>query len=540
MSDMASETDANERAREPEASAGFATHSGNHDNASKAAKSGIWYVISNVMIRAVGIITAPIYTRLLTTSETGYANNFNNYVSIFYVIMGLCLIYSVGRAKLDFSGESDSDGNSADGRTSGDKGATDGGMSLKEPAFSAKRRFGRSGNEFDAYMSAIQGLSSIFGAIVLILIVLFSPGGGMLGFEKPVVIILFAYLILFPSIDYMQYKLRFEYRYKENIAISVFITVATVVLSIALILLMPNDKGFAKILGTVIPSAMVALICYVVLLMRGAILVDIKYWKYALMIGLPMIPHGLAMILLARIDVSMIQKMCDYSAVGLYTSGYTIGSLLMFITNAVGSAWVPLFNERLDRGDIEAIRRDNKVLMEAGCFMTLCFIAVAPEVVKLLYARPYHESMWVVAPVALGTLCQYFYTNYVNTELFYKKTALIAVNSCIAAAVNIGLNYVFILRYGYIAAAYTTLAGYFILMILHYITTVHRLKKRIYNDGNYFLMLILTVAAGTAIGALYGGAAVRYTVSLVIISFLAWLWRKDIKSFFRMLKRRQA
>ena len=515
MSDMASETDADKSVRKAE--------SGSTDNAAKAAKSGIWYVISNVMIRAVGIITAPIYTRLLTTSETGYANNFNNYVSIFYVIMGLCLIYSVGRAKLDFSGGSDTVGGSGDGGVS-----------------EAKRRFGRSGNEFDAYMSAIQGLSSIFGAIVLILIMLFSPAGGMLGFEKTVVIILFTYLILFPSIDYMQYKLRFEYRYKENIAISVFITVATVVLSIALILLMPNDKGFAKILGTVIPSATVALICYVMLLMRGGKLVDIKYWKYALMIGLPMIPHGLAMILLARIDVSMIQKMCDYSAVGLYTSGYTIGSLLMFITNAVGNAWVPLFNERLDRGDIEAIRRDNKVLMEAGCFMTLCFIAVAPEVVKLLYAKPYWESMWVVAPVALGTLCQYFYTNYVNTELFYKKTALIAVNSCIAAAVNIGLNYVFILKFGYIAAAYTTLAGYFILMILHYITTVHILKRKIYNDSNYFLMLILTIAAGTAIGALYGGIAVRYIVSLTLIAFLAFLWRNDIKAFFLMLRTRKS
>ena len=83
------------------------------DNAGKAAKSGIWYVISNVMIRAVGIITAPIYTRLLTTAETGYANNFNNYVSIFYVITGLCLIYSVGRAKLDFTGVRQASGSSA-------------------------------------------------------------------------------------------------------------------------------------------------------------------------------------------------------------------------------------------------------------------------------------------------------------------------------------------------------------------------------------------------------------------------------------------
>ena len=158
--------------------------------------------------------------------------------------------------------------------------------------------------------------------------------------------------------------------------------------------------------------------------------------------------------------------------------------------------------------------------------------------IKLLYAKPYWESMWVVAPVALGTLCQYFYTNYVNAELFYKKTAYIAVNSCIAAVINVILNYIFIRSFGYIAAAYTTLAGYFILMLLHYFTTVHILKKRIYDDGLYFLMLILTIAAGTMLGMLYSGIALRYAAAVAVAALLTLVWRKDMAAFFRMLKRR--
>jgi O-antigen/teichoic acid export membrane protein len=467
------------------------------DNSGKAVKSGIWYVISNVMIRAVGIITAPIYTRLLTTSETGFANNFNNYVSILYVICGLCLIYSVGRAKLDYRGK-----------------------------------------DFDAFMSSIQALSSFFGLALLILVMIFMPKDGLLGYNRLIIFILFAYMCLYPSIDYMQYKLRFEYRYKGNIAISVIITVTTVLLSVALILLMPQDRGFAKILGTVIPSAAVALCCYVALLAKGKAVIRPEYWKYALRIGLPTIPHGLAMILLARIDVSMISEMCGLSEVGLYTSGYTIGTLLMFVTNAVGNAWVPLFNERLDAGDVDAIRRDNKILMEASCFATLCFIAVAPEMVKILYAKPYHESMWVVAPVALGTLCQYFYSNYVNVEIFYKKTALLALNSCIAAGINILLNYIFISRYGYIAAAYTTLAGYFILMILHYVASTIILKKKIYPDGRYFLMLLATIAVGTVFSILCESVLYRYLLAIVVTGLLAWIWRRDIRAFFAIMRKK--
>ncbi len=145
--------------------------------------------------------------------------------------------------------------------------------------------------------------------------------------------------------------------------------------------------------------------------------------------------------------------------------------------------------------------------------------------------------MWVVAPVALGTLCQYFYTNYVNTEIFYRKTALVGVNSCMAAIVNFVLNYIFIAKYGYIAAAYTTLAGYFILMILHYVTTVHVMKKKIFQDRLYFGMLIMTVAAGTVIGALYGDIAIRYAVSAAVATLLAFIWRRDIAAFFCMMRR---
>ena len=170
----------------------------NTSSNNKVLKSGIWYVISNVMIRAVGILTAPIYTRLLSTSETGFANNFNNYVSIFTVITCLCLIYSVGKAKLDFK------------------------------------------EDFDKYMSSIQTLSSLFGLAVFIIVFFACPINGMLGMPRNIFLLLFAYLILFPSIDYMQYKYRFEYRYKENIAISVIITVTTVLCSIGLMLAMPS------------------------------------------------------------------------------------------------------------------------------------------------------------------------------------------------------------------------------------------------------------------------------------------------------------
>ena len=109
-------------------------------------------------------------------------------------------------------------------------------------------------------------------------VMLLSPPSGMLGYDKFIIFIMFFYLVIFPSIDYRQYKYRFEYKYRENIAISVIITVTTVILTITLILLMPYNNGFAKILGTVIPSGLVALWCYFSLIKEGRCLINKKYW----------------------------------------------------------------------------------------------------------------------------------------------------------------------------------------------------------------------------------------------------------------------
>ena len=458
------------------------------NNSTKAVKSGFWYVISNVLIRSVGIITAPIYSKLLTTEETGYANSFLSYVSIITVVTCLCLIYSVGRAKLDFK------------------------------------------DEFDEFMSSIQTLSSGFGLIVMILMMIICPAEGMMNFPRYVVIMLFAYLTIFPSIDYMQYKYRFEYRYKENIAISVFITISTVVLTVAFILLFPSDKGLMKILGTLVPSSAVAIWCYINILKSGKTLYKKKYWVYALKIGLPMIPHGLSLSILSRIDTTMVQNTCGFSDAGLYTSGYTIGTLLTFIIGAVGQAWLPWFNEQMYAENRDAIREKNKILMFYGCVLTIFFIAAAPEAVKILFMfnRTYWDSMWVVPPVALGTLCQYFYTNYVNLELYMKKTTIIAGNSILAAVVNTGLNAYFIPKYGYIAAAYTTLAGYFILMILHFLSTRLMLKEKIYADGLYFIMVILTSVVGITLTALYSQWILRYVLLIAVALILAIIKKNDI------------
>ena len=473
------------------------------DKDKKVIRSSIWYTVANVSLRAVAIITTPIYTGMLTKADYGRANTFNSWIDVFNVFACLCVVYSIGRAKLDY------------------------------------------GDKFDEYMSALQGLSSSFGFFLLIFAFIFREAlSGWIHYEVPLAVGLFAYLCVSPSVEYMMQKCRYEYRYKENILISVITCVGQVVLSITLMLLFNDSRYIGKILGVIIPTAIMGIVFYIRFIVRGKVFYNREYWLYALKIGLPMIPHALALILLAQMDRIMIKDICGDADAGLYIFGYSFATLLMIFTNAIGQAWLPWFNETLYAGDGGRIRNIQKKLVMLGCFLSFAFIVAAPEALMILSISnsSYWIAKYVVPPIVLGTLAQYFYTNYVNVEIFCKRTPIIAIGSCAAALINYVLNRMFIPRYGYIAAAYTTLASYLVLMIIHFVMVFFVLRKRIYDDLYMFVSMLVMTGVGTVFLSMYGdglrAALIRYGVAATLTAVFAIAKRRDIIILVNYVKNR--
>lgn len=473
------------------------------EKGSKVVKSSIWYTIANVSIRAVAIITTPIYTGMLTTADYGRANTFNSWIDVFNVFACLCVVYSIGRAKLDFP------------------------------------------DRFDEYMSSLQGLSSSFGFILLVLAFIFKESlSGWIHYEVPLAVGLFAYLCVAPSVEYMMQKCRYEYRYKENILISVITCVGQVALSILLMLLFNDRRYIGKILGVMLPTAIMGIVFYIRFIVKGKVFYNREYWTYALKIGLPMIPHALALILLAQMDRIMIKGICGDGDAGLYIFGYSFATLLMIFTNAIGQAYLPWFNETLFDGERDRIRQIQKKLVLLGCFLSFGFIAVSPEALMLLSIsnNSYWIAKYVVPPIVLGTLAQYFYTNYVNVEIFCKKTSIIAMGSCLAALINYILNYAFIPRFGYIAAAYTTFASYIVLMLMHYIMVRFVLKEQVYDDLYMFAAMLVMTLIGILYLLLYGDGIgmimLRYAVTILTVVIFAIAKRRDIITLINYVKKR--
>ena len=66
----------------------------------KVAKAGAGYVIGNYLLKGITFLSAPIFTRLLTTADLGL---YSTYIS--YVILGIALHSSINNAKYKYKEE---------------------------------------------------------------------------------------------------------------------------------------------------------------------------------------------------------------------------------------------------------------------------------------------------------------------------------------------------------------------------------------------------------------------------------------------------
>ena len=161
------------------------------------------------------------------------------------------------------------------------------------------------------------------------------------------------------------------------------------------------------------------------------------------------------------------------------------------------------------------------MLVTFMCYIGLACIAFAPEAVAILGGDAYADSVYCVPPIALGIVCQSLYTHYVNIELHLKQTKYVSAATIFAACINLVLNAIMIPKYGYVAAAYTTLFSYMVLMVTHYLITIKVFKVKIYDDKFMFASLLVVFLISALLVMLYNTLLPRY--ALVGIGFISFI-----------------
>lgn len=448
---------------------------------SVALKAGAWYVISSISVKAVSIITTPIFTRLMTTKEYGYVATFTTWYSLLSVFCTLNLSYSIGRAKLDFP------------------------------------------DKLDNYIGSMQILSGLVTAIISVFMLIFiNPLSRFMELDQMGIILLILYLLFSPAINFYQNGFRYRYRYKENIGIAWYTTITSVMLSLALMYLFDSNREILRMLGITMPTVFLSTIFWLNSIKKGYIKYCKEFWSYGLKLSLPLVLHTVSLNILAQSDRIFIAKFGGVADVGIYSLVYTYGIMISIITNAIADGWLPWFHDNYSAKEFNSIRTNVKPIVLLGCFLSLACISLTPEAIFILGGENYLFGIGCVPPIVLGILCQYIYTHYVNIELHLKKTKFVSFGTIFAALLNIILNAIFVPIYGFVAAAYTTFFSYICLLVIHYFITRFVLKINLYQNKFMFLCMIITTLIAGILVMTYSYRLLRY--GLIFVGFLAFLW----------------
>ena len=251
---------------------------------------------------------------------------------------------------------------------------------------------------------------------------------------------------------------------KSYLLISCFNTLGNIVLSLVLIkFVFPNSKYLGRILGSALPLIIVGCIIVIMLMTKGKKYISKKYWKYALSIGLPLVPHVISQSLLSQFDRIMITNIIGESESGIYSYIYTICTILYVISSSFDNAWSPWVYMMLKDNEQSKIKRASKEYIGFFAILTLGFICVMPEITKIIASKEYWIGIDLIVPLSLANYFIFLYMIPVNIEYYNKKTKYISIGTISAAVLNFGLNFVAIKLWGFKAAAYTTVISYIVL-----------------------------------------------------------------------------
>lgn len=444
------------------------------ETSASTAKIAIWYVISNIFTKGMAMISTPFFTRLMSKSEYGQFSNFTSWESIIMVLVTLDLASSIARAKYDFN------------------------------------------ERMDEYISSILVLSNFVTLGAYFLVELNQSFFEEL-FSMDILYIrmLFVYLLFMPAFSYLQVKHRIYRKYKFFVAFSISSAIVRTIISVLLVLLL-DDKLLGRTLGYLVPISIFNLVLWIAVMSKGR-KISWACMKYACKISVPLIPHALSGIVLGSSDRIMIMYYCGSEATALYSLAYTISMLANLIWTSMNQAWSPWLFDNMNEKNEKIIRKKSKLYLGGFAILIVGVLLVTPEVILVLGGRQYYSARYVMPPVILGCAFQFIYGMYVNIEIFAKKTFTISVGTMAAAAVNLFLNWLFIPRYGYMAAAYTTMIGYFALLVFHYyiVKKVAKEYSDIYDKKFVFLIIVLFVVFGGVTRILYEFNIIRYALILI-------------------------
>lgn len=443
-------------------------------------KASLWFLFCSFLQRGISVITTPIFTRLLTTSEYGQYGVFTSWLGIASAIVTLNLcygMYSQGLIKFE--------------------------------------------KDRERFSSSLQGLALVLvSAWTLIYVLGKDVINQLTGLTTAQSLLLLVMVWTSTVFNFWATAKRVNYDYRLLVVVTVAVSLLKPILGVALVV-WADDKVTARIFGLALVELVGFGWMFFVQMKSGRTFFSRQYWKYALLFCIPLLPHYLSQVILSSVNRIMIAGMAGDAQAGLYNLANSIAMLLTLLNTALVQTIEPWMFRAIKARDIGRMKKVAYPALMLVAGGNLLLIAFAPEVVALFAPAEYREAIWVIPPISISVFFTFSYVLYAEFEFYFEKTKCITIATMVGACLNIGLNLLLIPVFGYLAAGYVTLLCYMVFAALHFVM-MRKISLEEFGALPYAPRVLLGISLMfTVLGLLYlplyDHMILRYGVTLLAL-----------------------
>lgn len=454
------------------------------------------YFTGEASVKAIGVITIPVLTRILSPSEYGYLSIINSLISIFIIILPL------------------------------------------NQQVSLRPRYLKEEKNFDEYLGTVLISAIIIGLFFSILLKGFSQKIAVF-FNIPVILFQLSILAAFIRIiKEIYFRTLLAFNNSKKYAITNFLfysgdAIATICFAYFLL----NEKYLGKAYAQIIVGLLFLIYSFYRLNSYTAWKFKAVHLKASLLFSMPLIFHAISHYVLAQFDRIIINQVIGTTETGFYSLAYSVGSLLMITITAVNNSWIPYFFKKIkasQHAEIEnGVGKYYNLVLISGLIIAL----FGKELISIFAPPEYTEAYLLIPVIVISNVFVYLYMIYANYAFYNGRTYMISVNTLIAGSLNILLNYLLVPKYGYSVAAVTTLISYVVLFVLHYLNARIILKYVTIRIYKLLLRLIFAVAYYILVFYISDIPDMLIITSLIksvfILFFVFIVFRKRIKNILQ-------
>ncbi len=449
-------------------------------------KATVWFGISQFLHKGISMLTAPFFLRLLSAEQYGLVSMFASWENILLLLIA--------------------------------------GASHKGILNLCIRHDNR-----DKMMAGVMGYNITFSFLWILIFIVFNKRlKEVTGFGNVLLICLLLYCVFQNLINGWSIRMQYDYKYKESVAVTVIYTAISSFTGLFSVIFI-SASAEAKIIPQAVISVIIGIILLVMVFQKGGSYYDGESWKFLFCLCIPLMPHYLSEIVLQSWDYIMINHMCGASDVAIYSVACSVSNLVSMLTTAVNAAFAPYQFQQIKSQEYEILARNTNRIMLFIAFCLCGMILFRREIVLLFGGEKYTDSIGLIIPICLGIFFNYIFQLFARVQEYFGQKNTIVLASVMCAVLNIILNCIFIPKYGYNAAAYTTFICYLVFCFLHYLfyrmACNKHVKREIYDSKGLAAISVILLAAAVVIHFVADIYFVKY--GLLGIVTVVGIWKRE-------------